>query len=62
MAYIEGEGRNQGTLFPIVLDDLITADHMCRVVDAFVTQLDRLLIKSTTNRPKIKQYSAFSGF
>jgi transposase len=40
MAYIEGEGRNQGTLFPVVLDDLIPADHMCRVVDAFVGQID----------------------
>jgi transposase len=40
MAYIQGEGRNQGTLFPVVLDDLVTADHMCRVIDAFVGQLD----------------------
>jgi hypothetical protein len=39
MAYIHGEGRNQGTLFPVVLDDLVAADHMCRVVDAFVGQL-----------------------
>lgn len=30
MAYIEGEGRNQGTLFPVVLDDLVPADHLCR--------------------------------
>lgn len=40
MAYIQGEGRNQGMLFPVVLDDLVPADHMCRVVDAFVGQLD----------------------
>src|ERR1700727_1943514 len=40
MAYIEGEGRNQGTLFPVVLDDLVPADHMCRGIDAFVGQLD----------------------
>jgi transposase len=40
MAYIQGEGRNQGTLFPVVLDDLVPADHMCRVVDAFIGQLD----------------------
>src|ERR1700727_1285290 len=40
MGYIQGEGRNQGTLFPVVLDDLVPADHMCRVVDAFVGQLD----------------------
>ncbi len=39
MAYIEGEGRRQGSLFPVVLDDLVPLDHMCRVIDAFVTQL-----------------------
>jgi transposase len=40
MAYIEGEGRNQGTLFPVTLDDLVPPDHMCRVIDAFVEQLN----------------------
>ena len=40
MSYIEGEGRSQGTLFPVVLDDLIPADHVCRVLDAFVAGLD----------------------
>ena len=40
MAYIQGEGRSQGTLFPVVLDDLVPANHMCRVVEAFVEQLD----------------------
>jgi transposase len=39
MGYIQGEGRNQGTLFPVVLDDLIPADHVCRVIDAFVDGL-----------------------
>jgi transposase len=39
MGYIRGEGRDQGTLFPVVLDDLIPADHMCRVIDAFVEHL-----------------------
>jgi transposase len=39
MAYISGEGRTQGSLFPITLDDLIPADHMCRVIDAFVGTL-----------------------
>jgi transposase len=39
MGYIEGEGRNQGTLFPMVLDDFVPADHMCRVIDAFVERL-----------------------
>ena len=39
MGYIQGEGRDQGTLFPVVLDDLVPADHVCRVIDAFVDGL-----------------------
>ena len=39
MGYIEGEGRSQGTLFPVVLDDFVPPDHMCRVIDAFVERL-----------------------
>lgn len=40
MGYIQGEARGQQTLFPVALDDLIPADHMCRVIDAFVYRLD----------------------
>jgi transposase len=40
MAYVKGEGRSQGALFPVLLDDQIPDDHMCRVIDAFVDQLD----------------------
>jgi transposase len=40
MGFIEGEARNQGTLFPVLLDDLIPADHVCRVIEAFVNRLD----------------------
>ena len=39
MGYIQGEGRNQATLFPAVLDDFVPADHVCRVIDAFVEKL-----------------------
>src|ERR1700743_3639948 len=39
MAYIQGEGRGQGSMFPVVLDDLAPVDHMCRVLDAFVARL-----------------------
>jgi hypothetical protein len=39
MAYIQAEGRHQGSLFPVVLDDLVPADHMCRVIDAFIARL-----------------------
>jgi transposase len=39
MGYIEREERRQGTLFPVVLDDFVPVDHMCRVIDAFVEKL-----------------------
>jgi transposase len=39
MGYIQGESRNQATLFPVVLDDFVPDDHMCRVIDAFVEKL-----------------------
>jgi len=39
MAYIHGGGRSQGTLFPVLLDELVPADHICRVIDAFVNTL-----------------------
>jgi transposase len=40
VGYIEGDGRRQGTLFPVVPDDLVPADHVCRVLDAFVDRLE----------------------
>jgi len=39
MDYIQGEGRDQATLFPVVLDEFVPADHMFRVIDAFVEKL-----------------------
>jgi transposase len=38
--FLEGEQWNQGTLFPVLLDDLIPPDHVCRVIEAFVGRLD----------------------
>lgn len=40
MPCIQGEGRSQGTLFPVMLDGLVPVDHMCRVLDAFVERLN----------------------
>ena len=40
MSYIQGVGRTQGTLFPVTLEELIPADHLCRVIDAFVQRLE----------------------
>lgn len=39
MGYIQGEGRNQATLFPATFHEFVPADHMCRVIDAFVEKL-----------------------
>ena len=40
MAYITGEAREQGTMFPVTLDELLPADHLCRVIEAFVNRLE----------------------
>src|SRR5215475_7379769 len=40
MGYIRGEARDQQSLFPVALGDLIPANHPCRVIDAFVDRLD----------------------
>src|SRR4051812_37316372 len=40
MGFIEGDARGQGTLFPMTLEELISEDHFCRVIDAFVDRLD----------------------
>jgi len=38
--HIVDEGRGQRALFPLCLEDLVSADHACRVIDAFVESLD----------------------
>ncbi len=38
--FIEGEDRNQSTLFPERLDDYIAEDNPVRVIDVFVDELD----------------------
>ncbi len=42
VGFIEGVSRDQTTLFPERLDDWIGEDHLVRVVDMFVDQLDRI--------------------
>lgn len=39
MGYIRGEAREQTAMFPVTLEELIPADHMCRVIEAFVGRL-----------------------
>lgn len=40
MTYIQGESRNQTSLFPTSIDDLIPDDHLVRVIDAYIARLD----------------------
>ena len=40
MAYIQGEDRNQITLFPEAVDDYIAFDNAVRAIEAFVNSLD----------------------
>lgn len=40
MGHVCGESRDQGALFPVSLDELIPADHLSRLIDAFVAGLD----------------------
>jgi hypothetical protein len=40
MAYIRGEAREQTTMFPVTLEELIPSDHMGRVIEALVGRLN----------------------
>jgi hypothetical protein len=40
MGFIQGEGHSQGTLFPVVLVELVPDDHVCSAIDAFVDTLE----------------------
>lgn len=51
MAYIRGEAREQTTMFPVTLDELLPADHVCRVIEAFVEQLNMCELKFVRAEP-----------
>lgn len=40
MGFIRGEAREQVSLFPATLDEFITENHACRVIEAFVHRLN----------------------
>src|SRR5258706_5205861 len=40
MAHVTGQSRYQSTLFPEVLDEVVSIDDPVRVIDAFVETLD----------------------
>jgi len=51
MGLVRGDSRDQGTLFPVSLDELVPEDHVCRVIDAFVESLGLAELGSGKARP-----------
>src|SRR5712671_747301 len=45
MAHVTGQSRYQSTLFPEVLDEVVSIDDPVRVIDAFVEALDLAALK-----------------
>ena len=52
MAYIQSQARDQTSLFPVSLEDLIPEDHLVRVIDAFVAKLDLIRLGFDKGYPK----------
>ncbi len=44
MAYIQGEDREQITLFPEAIDDYITEENGVRIIEVFVNSLDMMTL------------------
>lgn len=51
MAFIQGEARAQGTMFPVTLDELIPPDHLCRVIEAFVGGVEMSALQFVRSEP-----------
>jgi len=54
MGFVHGESRDQGSLFPVSLDELVPEDHVCRVIDAFVESLDLAQLGFSRAEPRTK--------
>ena len=53
MGHMSGEARFQATLFPVMLDELVAADAMVRVIDAWVETLDMSALGFSKARAQI---------
>ena len=51
MGYIQGEGRQQSSLFPPTLEELVPEDHLVRVIEAYVARLDLRALGFEKARP-----------
>ena len=53
MAYIQGEDREQITLFPEAIDDYITEENAVRVIEVFVNSLDMMKLGFLRTDPNV---------
>lgn len=60
MGFVRGEDRQQSSLFPLALDELVPADHVCRVIEAFVARLPLLQLGFAKAAPKAR-YASMSA-
>ena len=51
MGYIQGEGRQQSSLFPPTLEELVPDDHLVRVIEAYVARLDLQVLGFSKAQP-----------
>jgi transposase len=52
VGFVQGDSRQQTSLFPVSLDDLVPAEHVCRVIEAFVGFLDLAALGFERTVPK----------
>jgi len=57
--FIEGEHRQQATLFPERIDDYITEENPVRVIEAFVDELNLFELGFTSAEPKVTGRPAY---
>jgi transposase len=54
MGHRRGESRQQAALFPVMLDELVEADALARVIDAWVGALDLKALGFAKAQPQVK--------
>lgn len=59
MGHRRGESRQQGALFPVMLDELVEAHSLVRVVDAWVASLDLKLLGFGKALPQVMGAPAY---
>ena len=51
MGYIQGEGRQQSSLFPPTLEELVPEDYLLRVIEAYVARLNIQMMDFSKAQP-----------